>query len=150
MGIDDFLIQLVKYCSWWSTAIDSWVNKEEPIITDKFISEMCDFIKSENEVLYDRLVKKCALKGISIGEGIFESLNLLNCGMISETQCRQSRDDFSDVWCLCHIFFVLLSKGNRTYELNGEINNIKPSNAQKANLTTTSIVLDFVLQVRKS
>jgi hypothetical protein len=77
--------------------IDSWVNKEEPIITDKFISEMCDFIKSENEVLYDRLVKKCALKGISIGEGIFESLSLLNCGMISETQCRQSRDDFSDV-----------------------------------------------------
>src|SRR5665647_86847 len=77
-------------------SIDSWVNKEEPIITDKFISEMCDFIKSENEILYDRLVKKCALKGISIGEGIFESLNLLNCGMISETQCRQSRGDFSD------------------------------------------------------
>jgi hypothetical protein len=78
-------------------SIDNWVNKEEPIITDDFISEMCDFIKSENEVLYDNLVKKCALKGITVGEGIFESLSLLNCGMISETECRQSRDDFSDV-----------------------------------------------------
>ncbi len=55
-------------------SIDSWVNKTEPLITDEFISEMCDFIKSENEVLYDRLMKKCALKGISVGEGIFECL----------------------------------------------------------------------------
>ena len=78
-------------------SIDSWVNKTEPLITDEFISEMCDFIKSENEVLYDRLMKKCALKGISVGEGIFESLSLLNCGMISAQECRQSLDNFSDV-----------------------------------------------------
>ena len=32
-------------------SIDSWVNKKELLITDKFISEMCDFIKSENEVI---------------------------------------------------------------------------------------------------
>jgi hypothetical protein len=70
-------------------SIDSWVNKTEPLITDEFISEMCDFIKSENEVLYDRLMKKCAQKGISVGEGIFESLSLLNCGMISAQECRQ-------------------------------------------------------------
>jgi hypothetical protein len=76
-------------------SIDSWVNKTEPLLTDEFISEMCDFIKSENEVLYDRLMKKCALKGISVGEGIFESLSLLNCGMISAQECRHSKDDFS-------------------------------------------------------
>ena len=58
---------------------------------------MCDFIKSENEVIYDRLMKKCALKGISVGEGIFESLSLLNCEMISEMQCSQIKDDLSDV-----------------------------------------------------
>ena len=78
-------------------SIDSWVNKKEPLITDEFISEMCDFIKSENEVLYDRLMKKCALEGISVGEGIFKSLSLLNCGMTSETLCRQVKDDLSDV-----------------------------------------------------
>ena len=78
-------------------SIENWVNKEEPLVTDEFISEICDFIKSENEVLYDRLMKKCALKGITAGEGIFESLSLLNCGMISEMQCRQVKDDFSDV-----------------------------------------------------
>jgi hypothetical protein len=78
-------------------SIDSWVNKTEPIITDEFISEICDFIKSENEVLYDLLMKKCALKGISVGEGVFESLSLLNCGMISAQECRQYGDDFSDV-----------------------------------------------------
>ncbi len=78
-------------------SIDNWVNKKEPLITDEFISEMCDFIKSENEVLYDRLVKKCALKGISVGEGIFESLSLLNCGMISAQECRQYGEDLSDV-----------------------------------------------------
>jgi hypothetical protein len=76
-------------------SIDSWVNKTEPLITDEFISEMCNFLKSENEVLYDRLMKKCALKGISLGEGIFESLSLLNCGMISAQECRQGKDDFS-------------------------------------------------------
>jgi hypothetical protein len=78
-------------------SIDSWVNKTEPLLTDEFISEMCDFIKSENEVLYDRLMKKCALKGISVGEGIFESLSLLNCGMISAQECRKDKDDISYV-----------------------------------------------------
>jgi hypothetical protein len=77
-------------------SIDNWVNKKEPLITDEFILETCDFIKSENEVLYDRLIKKCALKGISVGEGIFESLSLLNCGMISAQECRQYEDNFSD------------------------------------------------------
>ena len=78
-------------------SIDSWVNKTEPLLTDEFISEMCDFSKSENEVLYDRLMKKCALKGISVGEGIFESLSLLNCGMISAQECRKDKDDISYV-----------------------------------------------------
>ena len=65
-------------------SIDSWVNKKEPLITNEFISKMCDVIKSGNEVLYDRLMNKYALEGISVGEGIFESLSLLNCKMISE------------------------------------------------------------------
>lgn len=78
-------------------SIDNWVNKEEPLITDEFISEMCDFIKNENEVLYAHLVKKCALKGISVGEGIFESLNLLNCEMIGAQECRQYEDDSSNM-----------------------------------------------------
>jgi hypothetical protein len=70
-------------------SINSWVDKEEPLLTDEFIAEICDLIKSENEALYDRLMKKCALKGITIGEGIFESLSLLNCGMISAQECRE-------------------------------------------------------------
>lgn len=74
-------------------SVDNWVNKEEVFLTDKFISEICDFIKSENEDLYDRLMKKCALKGISVGEGIFEALNLLTCGSVSEQQCREIRDN---------------------------------------------------------
>ena len=78
-------------------SVDSWVNKKEVFLTDEFISEMCDFIKSENEDLYYRLMKKCALKGVSVGEGIFEALNLLQCGTISEQQCREASDDFSDV-----------------------------------------------------
>ena len=78
-------------------SVDSWVNKKEVFLTDEFISEMCDFIKSENEDLYYRLMKKCALKGISVGEGIFEALNLVQCGTISEQQCREASDDFSDV-----------------------------------------------------
>ena len=77
-------------------SIDSWVKKEEPLLTDEFISEMCDFIKSENEDLYDRLVKKCALKGITIGEGIFEALSLLHCGLLSELECGQCVGDLSD------------------------------------------------------
>ena len=77
-------------------SVDSWVNKEEVFLTDKFISELCDFIKSENKDLYDRFVKKCALKGISIGEGVFEALNLPNCSMLNEQQCISTGDDACD------------------------------------------------------
>lgn len=77
-------------------SIESWVDKKEVVLTDKFISEICDVIKNENEDLYDRLIKKCALKGISLGEGIFEALNLLNCGMLNDQQCRKVGDDFCD------------------------------------------------------
>ena len=77
-------------------SVDNWVNKEEPLMTNEFISEMCDFIKKENEVLYDRLMKKCALKGISVGEGIFEALKLLNCRMLDDLQCGQIGDDSCD------------------------------------------------------
>lgn len=77
-------------------SIESWVDKKDVFLTDKFISEICDVIKNENEDLYDRLIKKCALKGISLGEGIFEALNLLNCGMLNDQQCRKVGDDFCD------------------------------------------------------
>ena len=73
-------------------SVENWVNKEEVFLTDKFISEMCDFIKNQNEDLYDRLIKKCALKGISLGEGIFEALNLSICAMLNEQQSSQAGD----------------------------------------------------------
>jgi hypothetical protein len=74
-------------------SVDNWVNQEETLFADKFISEMCDFIKTQNEDLYDCLMKKCALKGISVGEGIFEALNLVNCTMLNKCQAE---DSFSD------------------------------------------------------
>jgi hypothetical protein len=74
-------------------SVEDWVDKEEEFLTDKFISELCDFIKTQNEDLYDRFVKKCALKGISVGEGIFEALNLMNCAMLNEQQCGPGGDD---------------------------------------------------------
>lgn len=77
-------------------SIESWVDKKDVFFTDTFISEICDVIKNENEDLYDRLIKKCALKGISLGEGIFEALNLLNCGMLKDQQCRNVGDDSCD------------------------------------------------------
>jgi hypothetical protein len=77
-------------------SIESWVDKKDVFFTDTFISEICDVIKNENEDLYDRLIKKCALKGISLGEGIFEALNLLNCGMLNDQQCRNVGDDSCD------------------------------------------------------
>jgi len=73
-------------------SVDSWANKKEPLLTDEFILNICDFIKTENEDLYYRLMNKCALKGISPGEGIFEALGLLTCGTISEQRCREVRD----------------------------------------------------------
>jgi hypothetical protein len=77
-------------------SVDSWADKKEPLLTDDVILYICDFIKSENEDLYYRLMKKCALKGISVGEGIFEALGLLTCGTISAQQCREAGDDFSE------------------------------------------------------
>jgi hypothetical protein len=74
-------------------SVDNWVNKKETFLTDEFILEMCDFIKNENEDLYYRLMNKCALKGISAGEGIFEALGLLTCGTIEEQRCREVRDE---------------------------------------------------------
>jgi hypothetical protein len=41
-------------------------------------------------------MKKCALKGISVGEGIFEALSLLHCGLLSELQCGQNIENISD------------------------------------------------------
>ena len=60
-------------------SIDSWVNKEEEFPIQEFVSEMCEFIKSKNEDLYFHLMEKCALKGINVGEGIFESLSRFQC-----------------------------------------------------------------------
>ncbi|MEN6328145.1 MAG: hypothetical protein ABFD18_18300 [Syntrophomonas sp.] len=77
-------------------SIDNWVNKQEVFLTDKFILEMCDFIKGQNEDLYDRLIKKCALKGVSVGEGIFEALSLPSCSMLNEQQCAPSGDNSCD------------------------------------------------------
>jgi hypothetical protein len=74
-------------------SVENWVNKKETLLTDEFILDMCDFIKNENEDLYYRLMNKCALKGISAGEGIFEALGLLTCGKIEEQQCREVRDE---------------------------------------------------------
>ncbi len=60
-------------------SIDNWVNKEEEFPIQEFVSEMCEFVKSKNEDLYFRLMEKCALKGINVGEGIFESLSRFQC-----------------------------------------------------------------------
>ena len=77
-------------------SVENWVDKKDVFFTDSFISEICDVIKNENEDLYDRFMKKCALKGISVGEGVFEALNLLNCRMLDDLQCGKIGDDFSD------------------------------------------------------
>jgi hypothetical protein len=60
-------------------SIDNWVHKKEEFAIQEFVSEMCEFIKSENEDLYFHLTEKCALKGINVGEGIFESLSMCQC-----------------------------------------------------------------------
>jgi hypothetical protein len=78
-------------------SIDNWVTKKEEFAIQEFVSEMCAFIKSENEDIYFRLMNKCALKGISVGEGIFEALSMCNCDTINEQQCRQANDDLSTV-----------------------------------------------------
>jgi hypothetical protein len=56
-------------------SINNWVDKKEEFPIQEFVSEMCGFIKGENEELYLRFTEKCALKGISVDEGIFEALS---------------------------------------------------------------------------
>lgn len=78
-------------------SINNWVNRKEEFVTQEIVSEMCEFIKSENEDLYFRLMEKCALKGISAGEGIFQALSMCQCEeAITNPQCEKA-DDFSSV-----------------------------------------------------
>ena len=60
-------------------SINNWVNKEEEFPIQEFVSEMCEFVKNNNKDLYFRLMEKCALKGINVGDGIFESLSRFQC-----------------------------------------------------------------------
>ena len=60
-------------------SINNWVNNEEESPIQEFVSEMCQFIRSKNGDLYFRLMEKCALKGINVGEGIFEALSKFQC-----------------------------------------------------------------------
>jgi hypothetical protein len=60
-------------------SINNWVDNEEKSPIQEFVSEMCQFIKSKNEDLYFHLMEKCALKGINVGEGIFEALSKFQC-----------------------------------------------------------------------
>lgn len=61
-------------------SINNWVNQEGETQIQEFVSEMCQFIKSNNEELYFRLMEKCALNGISVGDAIFEALSVHQCG----------------------------------------------------------------------
>jgi hypothetical protein len=61
-------------------SINSWVSREGEFPIQEFVSEMCQFIKSKNEALYFRLMEKCALNGISVGDAIFEALSAQQCG----------------------------------------------------------------------
>lgn len=61
-------------------SINSWVSQEGEFPIQEFVSEMCQFIKSKNETLYFRLMEKCALNGISVGDAIFEALSVHQCG----------------------------------------------------------------------
>lgn len=61
-------------------SIDDWVNQEGESQIQEFVSEMCQFIKSSNADLYFRLMEKCALNGISVGDAIFEALSVHQCG----------------------------------------------------------------------
>jgi hypothetical protein len=76
-------------------SIKNWVNRKEEFVRPEIVSEMCEFIKGENEDLYFRLMEKCALKGISAGDGIFEALSMCQCEeAITNPQCGTA-DDFS-------------------------------------------------------
>jgi hypothetical protein len=61
-------------------SIDDWLSQEDESQIQEFVSDMCKFIKSSNEDLYFRLMEKCALNGISIGDAIFEALSVHQCG----------------------------------------------------------------------
>lgn len=74
-------------------SVNNWVNRKEEFVTQEIVSEMCGFIKSENKDLYFRLMEKCALKGISAGEGIFEALSMCQCEeAITNPQCGLTDD----------------------------------------------------------
>jgi hypothetical protein len=78
-------------------SVNNWVNRKEEFLIQEIVSEMCEFIKSENEALYLRLMEKCALKGISAGEGLFEALSMCQCEeAITNPQCGTT-DDASGV-----------------------------------------------------
>lgn len=77
-------------------SINNWVNRKEEFVTQEIVSEMCGFIKSENEDLYFRLMEKCALKGISAGQGIFQALSMCQCEeAITNPQCEKADDSSS-------------------------------------------------------
>jgi hypothetical protein len=79
-------------------SIDNWVNKKEDFPIQEFVAEMCEFIKSKNEDIYFHLMEKCALKGISVGEGIFEALSMCQCEeAISNLKCGTEKDKSSDL-----------------------------------------------------
>ena len=74
-------------------SINNWVNRDEEILMQEFVSEMCEFIKDENKDLYYRLMEKCALKGISVGDGIFEALSMCQCEeAITNLECKTADD----------------------------------------------------------
>ena len=79
-------------------SIDNWVNKKEDFPIQEFVAEMCEFIKSKNEDIYFHLMEKCALKGISVGDGIFEALSMCQCEeAISNLKCGTEKDKSSDL-----------------------------------------------------
>ncbi len=61
-------------------SISNWVNQEGEFPLQEFVSEMCRYVKSNNEALYFRLMEKCALNGISVGDAIFDALSVHQCG----------------------------------------------------------------------
>lgn len=61
-------------------SISNWVNQEGKYPLQEFVSEMCSYIKSNNESLYFHLMEKCALNGISVGDAIFDALSVHQCG----------------------------------------------------------------------
>ncbi|HEY3363077.1 MAG TPA: hypothetical protein VGK06_14995 [Methanosarcina sp.] len=74
-------------------SINNWVNEKEEFVTQEIVSEICEFIKKENKDLYFRLMEKCALKGINVGDGIFEALSMCQCEeAITNPQCGMNDD----------------------------------------------------------